>query len=48
MYVCLQAMAELKNKPSMSLHKLWQVAEIVKAEPGFVQGLLNDIARAYN
>jgi hypothetical protein len=45
--LCLQAMSELKKKPSMSLQNLWQVTEVVKAEPGFVQALLNDMVTAY-
>lgn len=31
----------------MSLQHLWQVTEMVKAEPGFVQTLLNDMIAAY-
>ncbi|DBA67288.1 TPA: hypothetical protein ACH3X2_001593 [Trebouxia sp. C0005] len=42
-----KAMSELKKRPSMSLQNLWQVTEVVKAEPGFVQALLNDIVTAY-
>ena len=44
----LQAMAELKKRPTMSLQNLWQVAEVVKAEQGFVQRLLNDVVVAYS
>lgn len=43
----MQAMAELKKKPSMSLQHLWQAAEIVNADPGCIQALLNDVSRAY-
>ncbi|KAL0055424.1 hypothetical protein WJX82_000300 [Trebouxia sp. C0006] len=42
-----KAMSELKKRPSMSLQNLWQVTEVVKAEPGFVQALLNDMVTAY-
>ena len=46
--VCwLQAMAELKKRPTMSLQNLWQAADVVKAEPGLMQALLNDIVQAY-
>ncbi|KAL0028514.1 hypothetical protein WJX77_011256 [Trebouxia sp. C0004] len=42
-----KAMSELKKRPSMPLQNLWQVTEVVKAEPGFVQTLLNDMVTAY-
>ena len=31
----------------MSLQNLWRAADVVKAEPGLVQALLNDIVQAY-
>lgn len=40
-------MSELKKRPTMSLQNLWRAADIVKAEPGLVQALLNDVVRAY-
>lgn len=45
--VLVQAMAELKKRPSMPLQHLWQAGNIVNSEPGCIQALLNDIARAY-
>ena len=32
----------------MSLQTLWRAADVVKAEPGLMQLLLNDIVKAYN